>query len=390
MAKNKSKGNSQSSISFRDSIKTKLIFIMALLVAVPLLVAILISYQSSTSKAKEDALENLDSKCRLVETQFQQIVTKNILALQTFSVAPSTITYIENYGTEENPIPDDVMLAQMDAINEFMADDNNSVILSKASGEQLLRADRSELANISDRDYFQEATSTGKPAISNVVISKSNGNRITIICVPIFNEAGTQVIGTIQRSFDLNNLHEFLAENVSDGYITDRAGMMVAHAQFEITPEDEYDLSDYEFIGSSETDGLMTAVFDGELTYMSWTREPTTGYVVVVSKQNSEIMGSAIKSALIVVIIGSILLVIAIVISLIIATSFTKPIIAVTETITELADGGFKKIKGYSKRKDEFGEIVRSTNSVIDRLSNIVHSIKVSAATVTTSSDLRS
>ncbi|MBE5910219.1 methyl-accepting chemotaxis protein [Pseudobutyrivibrio sp.] len=387
MTKDKSKGKLQSSISFRDSIKTKLIFIMALLVAVPLLVAILISYESSTSKAKEDALDNLDAKCRLVETQFQQIVTKNILALQTFSVAPSTITYIENYGTEENPIPDDVMLAQMDAINEFMADDNVSVILSKASGDQLLRADRSELTNISDRDYFQEATSTGKPAISNIVVSKSNGNRITIICVPIFNEAGTQVIGTIQRSFDLNNIHEFLAENVSDGYITDRAGMMAAHAQFEIAPEDEYDLSDYEFIGSSETNGLMTADFDGELTYMSWTREPTTGYVVVVSKQNSEIMESAIKSALIVVIIGAILLVIAIVISLIIATSFTKPIIAVTETITELADGGFKKIKGYSKRKDEFGEIVRSTNSVIDRLSNIVHSIKVSAATVTTSSE---
>ena len=387
MAKKNSGKKAQSTISFRDSIKTKLIFIMVLLVAVPLIVSILISYQSSTSKAKEDALDNLEAKCRLVETEFQEIVNRNIAALQTFSVAPSTTTYIENYGTEENPIPDEVMLAQMDAINEFMADDNISVILSKASGDQLLRSDRSELANISDRDYFQEATSTGEPAISNVVVSKSNGNRITIVCVPIFNEAHTQVIGTIQRSFDLNNLHEFLAENVSDGYITDRAGMMVAHAQFEITPEDEYDLSSYEFIGSTETSGLMTAKFDGSLTYMSWTREPISGYVVVVSKQNAEIMSSAIKSALIVVVIGVVLLIIAIIISLMIATSFTKPIVAVTASITELADGGFKKIKGYSKRKDEFGEIVRSTNSVIDRLSSIVHSIKMSAATVTTSSE---
>ncbi len=389
MAKNQQKKgkNTKGGIAVMDSIKTKLILLMAALVAVPLLIAIIISYNSSTSKAKEDALDLLAANARLVESSFAEKIQTNTAMLETIATAPSTINYIENYGKEEQPIPTSVMLAQMDAVNEFMNDGNVSIILTLASGEQLIRADRNELANIADREYFQDAVSTGKPAISNVVVSKSAGNRITIICVPIYNEAHTQVIGTIQRSFDLNVLHEFLAENIADGYICDRAGMMVAHAQFEITPEDEYDLSSFEFMTSPDSSGIMTSKFDGELTYMSWVREPVSGYIVAVSKQNSEIMDSAIRSALITVVIGIILLIVGIFISLLVATSFTKPIVAVTDTITKLADGRFRKIDGYTKRKDEFGEIVRSTNSVIEKLGSIVSAIKQSASTVTVSSE---
>ncbi len=374
-------------IAPKDSIKTKLICIMMLLVAIPLIVAIIISYNSSTSKAHEDALAILAANAKLVETEFAETIGENTVALQTFASAPSTINFLETYGTEEAPIPLEVMLAHMDAMNTMFNDGNNSIILSLPSGEQLIRTDRKDLANISDRDYFQSAINGGAPAISNVVVSKSAGNRITIICVPIFSEDHSRIIGTIQRSFDLNNVHDFLAANIEDGYIADRDGMMVAHAQFEITPDQEYDLSGYEFMSSADTKGVYTATFDGELTYMSWVREPESGYVVAVSEKESDIMRSAIASALIVVIIGAILLVIAVIISLFMATSFTKPIISVTATISELANGRFKKIDGFTKRKDEFGEIVRSTNSVIDRLGNIVSAIKLSANTVTTSSE---
>ena len=383
----KSNKNLAGGINPKDSIKTKLILLMAALVAVPLLISIIISYNSSTSKAEADALELLNSNARVVETEFGQIIEKNISMLEAVATSPSTIIFMETYGTEGQAVPDSTMLAQLDALNAFMDDGNESMIITLASGQQLVRSDRQEFANISDRSYFQQAITTGEVAISDVVVSKSAGNRITIICVPIYNEAHTQVIGTVQRSFDLNVLHEFLAENVSDGYIADTQGMMVAHAQFEISPEDEYDLSSFGFVESTDTSGLMTSKFDGKVTYMSWVQEPVSGYYVAVSKTRDEIMASAIRSALITVLIGTIMLILGIVISLVVATSFTKPIMAVTDTITKLADGRFKKIDGYAKRKDEFGEIVRSTNSVIEKLGSIVAAIKQSASTVTVSSE---
>ncbi len=388
MAKNeKDLKKEASGIAFKDSIKTKLIGIMLLVAAAPLLIAIIISYNTSTSKAKSDALKLLEANGKYVETKFGEIVSENVIALETFAGAPSTITYIQNHGTPDAPIPDEVILAQMDAINTNIDDGNVSVILSMASGEQLLRADRKELANISDRAYFQKAISTGKPAVSDIVVSKSAGNRITIICVPVFDDVTGEVIGTIQRSFDLNNLHEFLAENISDGYITDTSGMMAAHAQFEITPEDEYDLSSSPFMTDNSSSGMYEQKFSGNNTYVSWIKEPVTGYYVAVAQQESAIMAEAIRSALIVVVIGIILVIVAIIISFIMAKSFTQPVEAVGKSFAALADGRFVKVEKFDLRKDEFGLISKATNTVIEKLEGIVNNIKASAENIGVSSN---
>ena len=61
-------------IAVKDSIKTKLIALMAALVAVPLLIAIIVSYNSSTGKAKEDALDLLSARASGVEAEFSEMV----------------------------------------------------------------------------------------------------------------------------------------------------------------------------------------------------------------------------------------------------------------------------------------------------------------------------
>ena len=376
----------QSGINPKDSVKTKLIVIMALLVAVPLIVAIFISYLSSSNKAKKDALELLETTSKYVEKEYEQIIRENVDSLQMFATSPSTMNYMEYYGTDGTNISDSVIQAHMAKINTIIDDGNTSVVLTLASGQQILRTDGGDCVNIADREFFQRAISTGKPAVSGVIVSKSSGARVAIIAVPIFSESG-EVIGECQRSIDLSVLHEFLAANISDGYIVDQNGIMAAHAQFDIGPDEEYDMSSGEFVTSSESSGLFEQAFSGVNTYNAWVKEPITGYSVIIAQQEKEITSSANKAAISVVIIGVILLIIAIIISLVMATSFTNPILAVTNTITELADGRFKKIDGYSNRKDEFGEIVRSTNSVIDKLGAIVSAIKHSAATVTTSSE---
>ena len=130
--KNKEIKKNPTGIRFKDSIKTRLIGVMLFVAAVPLIIAIIISYNTSTSKAKSDALELLEAKGKFVETKFAEIVSENVIALETFAGAPSTITYIQNHGTPDAPIPDEVILAQMDAINTNIDDGNVSVILSMA------------------------------------------------------------------------------------------------------------------------------------------------------------------------------------------------------------------------------------------------------------------
>ncbi len=386
--KTKEKEPRAGQVSFKDSIKTKLVAIMVGVAAIPLIIAVIVSYSTSTSKAKSDALDKLDANANYVETAFAKIIEKNIIAMQTFATAPSTITYINGYGSEEEAVPSSVILGQMDIINENLADDNNSCILSIPNGDQLLRTDGEEPTNIADRDYFKKCISTQSIAVSDIVESKANGTRITIIIVPIFDDQTGELIGTIQRSFDLNNLHEFLAANVDDGYIADTTGIVAAHAQHEISPDDEpEDHSDSVFMTSTESSGQYESYATGSLAYISWVKEPITGYTIAIAEKDSVIMAEATRSAVIVVIIGVVLLLVAIVISVFMAKSFTDPIAAVGKSLTALSDGRFVTVEKYTARKDEFGAISKATNAVIGKLDEIVSNIKASAEDVGSSSE---
>ena len=103
-----------------------------------------------------------------------------------------------------------------------------------------------------------------------------------------------------------------------------------------------------------------------------------------IRKRNN---GISKQAALIVVMIGIVLLIIVSIFSFLLANGFTKPILAVNDSLSLLADGRFRRIEGYDGRKDEFGEIVRNSNSVIDKLDGIVGAIKNSAKNVGNSSE---
>ena len=384
MAKEKKTKNT---ISFKDSIRTKLITIMVLVAAIPLAIAIIISYNNSTKKAKSDALELLAAQATNVEKEYSNVINKNIVALQTFANAGSTREFLRTRGSDFQTVSDDEILKEFDAINAYLNDGNTSIVLDDITGDSILRADRKSGNNISDRDYFQECIASKKPVISNIIVAKTTGNRVQNIIVPIFDDSGTQVIAAIHRSYSLSNLHNFLADNVSDGYICDRTGLMAAHAQFELTAEDAYDMSGAEFVTSNASSGLIEMAYSNVNTFTSWVREPISGYVVTVSKQEPEIMKTARQAALMVVVIGVVLSIAAVIISILMARSFTQPIAAVNGSLGALADGRFVKVDKYDQRKDEFGSISKATNSVITTLSDIVDNIKASATGVGQSSE---
>lgn len=380
--------SNKSGIKMQDSIKTKLISIMVLVAAVPLLIAVLISYFTSTNKARNDALDLLASQARAVELEYSNVINQNIVALLTFASSPSTREYMATRGTPDQRITDEDIWAEFDKMNANINDGNTSIAMCIPNGDQIIRSDKKEGSNIGERDYFKQCVSTGKPVVSNIVVAKTTGNRVTNIIVPIYNEAGTEIIGTIHRTYNLANLHNFLADNVDDGYIVDRDGIVVAHAQFEISADDEpLDMSSAEYMSSPESSGLVEMTFDGQLTYSSWIKEPVSGFIVCVSAKESDIMAEAIRSAMIVVIIGVVLVIVAVIISLIMAKSFTDPVKAVSDSLVALSDGRFVMVEKFDARKDEFGAISKATNSVIQKLDDIVTSIKRSASDVGNSSE---
>ena len=367
---------SKNDVSFTNSIKTKLISVMIIVVAVPLIVSLIISYISSTNKALEDAETALAWQAKYISSEYADIIKRNITVIQSIATNPTTVVYMQGIAG----IEDQVMIDMLQA-GDAILDDGNVLAIADTTGLQVVKSSGA-LVDVSEREYFQEAMK-GNTFISNVIVSSSNGQRMITMCAPIKDENGS-VLGTVQRNYNLDELHNFLASATEDAFVADRDNIMAAHAKLELTADDVYDLT-----GAAYLEGDQGTILDntfGDTLIMSWYKDDTTGFKVVVSTDYNKAMSSAKNSAMLTVIIGLIMLVVASVIALLMANSFTDPVKAVNDSLAKLADGRFAKIDKFTKRKDEFGTMVNNTNSVINKLDDIVGNIKASANSVESSS----
>ena len=379
----KNQNTNTRNIKLKDSIRTKLIAAMLLVVIIPLAIAVIISYVTSTNKAKADAQDSLEWQAWYMEDLFAKVIDKNVAAMQTLASSPSTIEYLMGTASKED---EQYLYNQMLGIDKNMADGNGTIITG-TTGMQLLRT-VGDPVDISDREYYKKAMAGTPVYVSDVQISKSTGSRIITIVVPVTKSDG-EVIGCVQRNYDMEDLHDILAAEFDDAFVTDRTGAIAAHSQYIIGKDhDEEDRSTSTFMVSGlDKDFYIADTGKGYDAYIAYVKEPNTGFTVVVASNSKIVLAAATRSATIVVIIGIIMVVIASVISVLMANSFTNPVKVVSKSLKDLSQGIFTKAEKYTDRKDEFGEMIKDTNSVIDVLDEIVGNIKDSAATVSKSSE---
>ncbi len=382
MAKNSSgKGFSLQSVS------TKLISVMLLICIVPLVISITVNYLNSMNKSLNDAKSINAQKAAVVEKTFMEEVERMMEALRTVASSPEIRNYIEAPPEERD---EEAMVAWLAGIEESLGG-GNSIVVTGTDGEQIVRSS-GNLQNIWDRDYYQTALS-GKEYISDVIASKSDGSATIFPIMPIYNESGA-IIGTIQRSYKLVTLNELLAESVNaankeEAMILDRQGHMIGHNERAIDANNLEDMSNLQAYKDSQSAerGSYLGKSGGSKLLMSFERNEETGWVVVMVSDYNVVMKESVTAAIFIIIMGVIMLIIAVIISLVMSRSFTQPLKEVNESVTKLADGRFEHITKFTSRKDEFGDIINNTNTVIDKLASIVQSIKDSTVAVNESSE---
>ncbi len=271
--------------------------------------------------------------------------------------------------------------------------DGNVLAIADSNGEQIAKSS-GDLVNVADREYFTKAQETGKFFSSEQNISKSNGKRICTFSFPIYDDDGTTFLGIAQRNYTLDHLtdivkNEKTAEN-QDIFVGDNNGDVMAHTSMDLNTGEAVNFATQQWYTASrdaeEASGTYESNFNGGDWCISYYREVNTGWVSVIASNTGEALADANKMLLIIIIIGVVMLIAAAVISVLLAISFTKPILAVNESIDSLSNGEFVRLenKALNKRKDEFGDIVRNINGLIDKLTGIVGSIKDASLTVTT------
>ena len=366
--------------SRKSSIKAKLITSMIAIAAIPLIVATSISYISSTEKSKIEAQENLQWSVKYLESEINAKFGRTESSLTALAAAQSTYEFLA-VGKSSTEI-----LKQMSAINKTFGD-GNTITLTNDKGMMVLRSDGKELLDIHNTDYWQGAME-GNVTASAVTVDEKTKVRCICIAVPVFKPGTKTVMGTLHRTYDLNQLHEILAADGSESFLVDGEGTLAAHSFYTIASTDEptvYSSSPY-MTSDVEADTYVSNV-TGSPSYVSYAKEPITGYTVCIAKSVNDVVRNARLSALTVLILSVILLIAGGVVAYFLAISFTKPIAAVDESLSKLADGEFTKVDKFTDRTDEFGQIVNNTNTLVDKLSTIVGHIKKSTFTVSESSE---
>lgn len=361
-------------------IKFKLIAIMAALTLLPLIITTAGAAQSMSSTALGNG-ESLNLKqAEIVQGNFQTLVDQNVKVLEILATESQTSDMIAN-PTDEAKLAD--MQKNLAAVDAIFAD-GNSTVLTGADGENIVRS-TGNLVNIADRGYFKTAMS-GAVNLSDPSVSKTTGKLITVVAVPVKDGSGA-VIGVLTRNYSIDVLHEFLAgecEADQHMFMVDGTGIVIADSSIEIGADTERDdYSAEQFFTKSDASGTYVGrSLAGKKIALSWVTDELTGWKVVVERDYDSIMKTAKSTITTFIVIGIILGAVAIVVALMIAKSITGPVIKINESLEALSDGRFVDIDAFTNRKDELGNMVVSTNSLITKLRDIVASIKNSADSV--------
>ena len=388
MATNSKKDSKSRKGGLTTSIKAKLIITMLLLIAIPLMLAVVVSFITTMQNSARQAEEVNEKQLEIISGDINDLINQNMQALVTLSNSPESRVIAESGGKFRN-LPRFVRYLQQ--VDENL-NDSNSTVITNADGDQLARS-KGNLTNTADRDYFTHAMN-GEQYISDVIVSKTTGSRIVVPVVPVYADDETTVLGFVQRNFDLEVLHELLAAEADEDQvivITDRNGVVIAHSGHEITaedPEDNRSATEY-FKNGQTTKSTMIGEIGGKRYIISSMSVPTTGWVIINERSYDAAMTTALIGALNLVILGLIALILAAVVAWFLAKSFADPITTVNASLDKLSQGEFLPIKDakLKARQDEIGNMVAETNTVIDKLGEIVMSIKESATSVGSSSE---
>ncbi|EKU72199.1 methyl-accepting chemotaxis protein [Selenomonas sp. F0473] len=368
------------------SVKTKMVVILVLISAVPLLISIGVNFYSTVERGIAQLELVSQQRVKVIDSNITGLFEENRNGIKALANNAATLRYLADPAANAAD-----MDASLTRTNDIFKDANPTHI-TDTNGQQLLRSDHKEPVNTATRAYFKDAMA-GKESISDIVVSKATGRFISVIAVPVFNEQ-KQVVGMVQRDYDLGVLADFVkaaADEHTSVLIIDRQGKLLAHSDRTVEKEeDRRDENEFSFVkdalaGKSGTTEV--TLLDGNDYYVSYDQNPITGWVIATATPHSYVIRTGVESAIPTVILGIILVAAAGVLAYFLAGKATEPLIRMGNAAEEIAGGNLAIKKLSVDSGDEIGRMATAFNHMTDRLSSVLRGAKNSAESVASASE---
>lgn len=286
------------------------------------------------------------------------------------------------------------------------------VFISNANGKILIAhnmKDTLEGVDLSERDYLQSSLS-GTPAWSDLFYSDVVLQNVMIYSAPIFKTGDSdEIIGAVNIMFDqkaLDNIVQYGLEilgETSNSYLTNAFGVLLSdmftgeyteNAALNITLE----MPMLEAIQEEIFDGNTDYEYTG--SYVNYAGEGVFGTISIVNfgklhaaffieVDNHEVFAGTTRLMQTQLFIGVIVLIFALVMSLMISRSITRPIQKIVVSAEQIAnyDLSTEVEPSIAGRKDEIGDIAKALHQVMANLKTLLLEILDNAETVAASSE---
>ena len=279
-----------------------------------------------------------------------------------------------------------------EAFQEEKAYDSNleNLVLVYPDGKRI--TSEGQVAQINDRDYYQDIFYLNKPTtISSAIISKTSGNPVVVVAAAIQNTAQAAPVAAVGIVLSLNSLSRYFESDTNNNTFTvlvDNKGLVVYHPDASIRMKLNLLQSDgagyrglqslaEKMISGEEGSGTFYTPEGTKMDGFFHPLDSLSGWSYLVAVPEAELFRPAQRVVynIVLTFIG-LALIVAILIFLV-SRIISKPVRETRNAIADLARGEGDLTKRITiVTKDELGEMGHNLNQFLDLIHSIVGSVR--------------
>jgi len=359
-----------------QSFKTKIMLLITVLMIIPLLISTFFIGYTDSKRLRDNVYINQKAKGESIKKQ-STLVLEEVKRI---------VDLVSNSETVQSMDFDKVNPLFQDLIKSYPVIDG-MFVMDKMGKQVYHSGGKDKLGDRGDRDYFKKGMQ-GESGFTEVMISKTTGKPITIYAAPI--KKNGEIIGVINANLALDVFSDFVSQEkygeTGHAFIVDGTGKVIGHFNKEMV-EKMTDLS--------ELDPVKTVIAkeEGQKEYKNENVQKLATYLsiekvnwgIIVEMDSKEAFREVSKEMTALVVVIVVVLLLALLISFIFGGYITKPLTHLNTKINLASKGniGESKLEGHIlNKKDEFGEIARAFNGMLEGIGKLISNIKTSADTM--------
>ncbi len=367
----------------RFSIKSKLLIIFGLLIALSTFILGFLALQISKKAVKEKIEAHLVDKASDTAEIIDGRITAMFQFLEGLARMPILIDPTASYKEKV------AQLTKEAAVNEKIEQLN----LYDLSGVRTTSDGKT--VSVVDREWFQAAC-TGKNFASEPLLSRSLNKLVIVLAVPVYDN-NRKISGILNCVIDgmwlSDQIDDIVVGKTGVCYIIGKTGITIADPDSEVVKNQENSAekaksdSSYTSIAAFEK-RAMTETKPGT-GYFYWYKRldiaafapmKTTGWPVIISAPANEFMGTIQALRFSMYIIGIIILAIALVIVFFTAAAIVKPIGVTVEALRNIAQGdGDLTVRLPIHGNDEVTDLSQYFNQTIEKIGSSIKNVGASS-----------